>query len=542
MQGLFEKSVHMKMEDAGFVMLGARPTEKRFQREKMEHCLWFENNNNDPIPYLSEVKYVVLREQWRGGPNDDETVKQQGKLDAYITKLMAYTRGNLYNTYSFDWVKDYQDFQSTLSLQDSKSEEDAYEINDYLKDIFDKIPETTIKRVISPLDDKFQAWLDTLTQEWTRRFQLMLSENNLGILLPEIGQPSAYQSMPLLSMHMMHCALIAFCSHHPNVTLCGPGLRGELIEAGSKVALPEWKERTDGDAKMRSLCFRILLLHAVLPDKADDFAEICLRRAFGLTNTSLPLKFTNNALQLNNVNVPDATKGAAANFGENVANLFDDDQQKKFEKKFDEIQRMDHFQPGCGEPGLTEAERQELKRDLEYAHLVKGAMVNTDLHVLWAPEDESMLARVDDEAFLKVMWEFIQGMISTTLRGNGENHAQDSEAIARRIIYVKEVMRRAWVNSQRYRLSNELIMAEDDILARLKEEKPLSTAMANVQAKTLRANAAIKKRWASAVGKRMLTQRLSTRGRVSIIEHQRSAAWAEGEYKALRCAILKSRP
>lgn len=116
--------------------------------------------------------------------------------------------------------------------------------------------------------------------------------------------------------------------------------------------------------------------------------------------------------------------------------------------------------------------------------------------------------------------------------------AQDAQMMANRITHVKKIMREAWVKSQGFQLSNEVTMAEDDILTRLKMEDALRQYKGKLQTPHLRKHH--KMRWASAVGKRMLTQRLGMRGRVSIMEHRRSAAWAEAEYKNLRCEFLKN--
>jgi hypothetical protein len=46
--------------------------------------------------------------------------------------------------------------------------------------------------------------------------------------------------------------------------------------------------------------------------------------------------------------------------------------------------------------------------DEEYARLVKGAMVNTAMNVVWTPADEMENSRIDDDNFTAVMWSYLQ--------------------------------------------------------------------------------------------------------------------------------------
>jgi hypothetical protein len=51
--------------------------------------------------------------------------------------------------------------------------------------------------------------------------------------------------------------------------------------------------------------------------------------------------------------------------------------------------------------------------DEQYARLVKGAMVNTAMNVVWTPADEMENSRIDDDNFTAVMWSYLQ--VTTTL-------------------------------------------------------------------------------------------------------------------------------
>jgi len=46
--------------------------------------------------------------------------------------------------------------------------------------------------------------------------------------------------------------------------------------------------------------------------------------------------------------------------------------------------------------------------DEMYARLVKGAMVNTSMNVVWTPADEMANSRIDDDNFTAVMWTYLQ--------------------------------------------------------------------------------------------------------------------------------------
>lgn len=44
----------------------------------------------------------------------------------------------------------------------------------------------------------------------------------------------------------------------------------------------------------------------------------------------------------------------------------------------------------------------------EYAMLVKGAMVNSSMQVVWTPANEDVFARIDDEAFMSLLWHYLK--------------------------------------------------------------------------------------------------------------------------------------
>jgi hypothetical protein len=56
----------------------------------------------------------------------------------------------------------------------------------------------------------------------------------------------------------------------------------------------------------------------------------------------------------------------------------------------------------------------------------------------------------------------------------------------------------------------------------------------------MRRSPEFKYQFASCVGKRMLAERIISRGRTSIIEHHRAVSWGEREYRALLTLVKRS--
>lgn len=133
-------------------------------------------------------------------------------------------------------------------------------------------------------------------------------------------------------------------------------------------------------------------------------------------------------------------------------------------------------------------------------------------------------------------------MVEQQLHG-GEDLSVFAAAVSLRITRVKDAMRESWFRAHKYGLSSEVQSAENEILHRLSQE----TVSLNIQSllsseqclQILRTQEGIKDAWALAVGKKMLSQRLISRGRASIIEHTRATQWAEAAYKTLRCTLHK---
>jgi hypothetical protein len=99
-------------------------------------------------------------------------------------------------------------------------------------------------------------------------------------------------------------------------------------------------------------------------------------------------------------------------------------------------------------------------------------------------------------------------------------------------------MKHVWNDAQNYGVSQEVFMVEVEVVHRLMLDGVLLLNQ-NVPnfIRYMRRDDVLKYQFAQTVGKRMLTERLISRGRTSIIEHHRSVAWGEREYKALYVLI-----
>jgi hypothetical protein len=104
-------------------------------------------------------------------------------------------------------------------------------------------------------------------------------------------------------------------------------------------------------------------------------------------------------------------------------------------------------------------------------------------------------------------------------------------------------MKHVWTDAMNLGVSNEVFMVEVEVIQRLVLDQAISLQgldLAHV-ARGLRRSSVFKYQFAQTVGKRMLTERLISRGRTSIIEHHRSVNWGEREYKAMYLlAVQKS--
>jgi hypothetical protein len=176
--------------------------------------------------------------------------------------------------------------------------------------------------------------------------------------------------------------------------------------------------------------------------------------------------------------------------------------------------------------------------DEEYAKLVKGAMVNTSIGVVWAPHDETMHTKIDDDSFSNVMWTYLQGYMKKLLSEETPDSIlrdPSRRAMSEVVRKVKDQMKYVWSDALNYGISNEVFMVEVQVMHRLSLDRALKLPENRLEnsIRFMRRDAMLKYQFASCVGKRMLCERVIARGRTSIIEHHRSVSWAEREYKAL---------
>lgn len=225
--------------------------------------------------------------------------------------------------------------------------------------------------------------------------------------------------------------------------------------------------------------------------------------------------------------------------------------------------------------------------DSYYAKLVKGAMTNTNIDVVWVPNDESEHSLMDSEQFNKYLWEALQSFLNITpyiempippsaAASNGRSrnrepgNAQNVVARAMRlgispagqiqmdiekIKSVKRALKDIWEESRTFRISNEIHMIECMVLHRLKADgvfpwietsTTISTNTSNSISMLkacflLRRDKLLRYQFAAVVGKRAISERLISSSRNSIINHHRTVNWAEQEYAGFRSLVAEKR-
>lgn len=109
---------------------------------------------------------------------------------------------------------------------------------------------------------------------------------------------------------------------------------------------------------------------------------------------------------------------------------------------------------------------------------------------------------------------------------------------------IKRVMKEIWEESKSYRVSDVVHMTEKQILARLHRDGllPLYGDERTVMRMGMdplrfcflfRRHALLRNQFASAVGKRLTSEKIVSTGKNSIMEHHRTVQWSENEYIAL---------
>lgn len=228
-----------------------------------------------------------------------------------------------------------------------------------------------------------------------------------------------------------------------------------------------------------------------------------------------------------------------------------------------------------------------IKMDLFYANLVHGAAVRIPFTEIWCANNEVEHSEADSERFFKVMWGSLEEVIRSSLAGRvsilttAQQQQQQGRAGAglnssvsinaadfmdglaksvKRIKDTKRIMKEIWEASKDYRISDRVHMVEVQVLQRLKADGvfpyvdvPSSSSRGSLRFRHgapssggsdtemalqnihvcfyMRRKEQLRYAFASAVGKRLYTQRMgSTAAKSSIIDHHRSVNWSETEY------------
>lgn len=121
-----------------------------------------------------------------------------------------------------------------------------------------------------------------------------------------------------------------------------------------------------------------------------------------------------------------------------------------------------------------------------------------------------------------------------------EEKTKRSKTLAQGVEYVKGL----WEQSKVYRVSDTAMMAEKQIIARLQAEGQLALRDSEtpddmlVVAFIMRRHLRLRSQFASAVAKRMYTERMTATSKASTVEHRRSANWSELEFDRL-CDVMR---
>jgi hypothetical protein len=181
------------------------------------------------------------------------------------------------------------------------------------------------------------------------------------------------------------------------------------------------------------------------------------------------------------------------------------------------------------------------RADLEYARLVKGALINVNLRVVWASADP--FASADTEARLnKQIWDSIKPYVSSFIKRKFEMNPNltgfTASEVAQEYVRARKLFSNILLEYHEFTVCKEVEMVEFEVIYRLSNDgvfpwlvngKPIDGLDVITLVRALRWSS-FKHQFAAVVGKRMMTERLIQSGRTNIVEHHRSSAWAEREY------------
>jgi hypothetical protein len=192
-------------------------------------------------------------------------------------------------------------------------------------------------------------------------------------------------------------------------------------------------------------------------------------------------------------------------------------------------------------------EKQIWQKELEYAKLVKGALINVNIRIVWGPTNPT--TTIDSEAELKkVAWESVSSHMEKYINMRAHHgYGIASASLTKELLRYKAEVIDSLFQKDEYVVTSEVQMVEFEVIYRLSNDgvfpwlengKPVAGHDMKTLVQALRWSD-FRYQFASVVGKRMMTERLIQSGRTNIVEHHRSSAWAEREYTCM-CQMMDS--
>lgn len=187
--------------------------------------------------------------------------------------------------------------------------------------------------------------------------------------------------------------------------------------------------------------------------------------------------------------------------------------------------------------------------DEEYAIAVKGNAVNTNLSVVWSPQLKDGIDNYDQEQFAGILWKVIENYVGEFTKkywaeGNLNRGTLDQQKrdLGNSITSIRKELKDIWYGTFQWSITPEVQGVEYEILYRLtRSGGDRNCAIAKEAAEEgdaiirfMRHDKRIMPAFAAAVGKRLLTERIISRGRTSIVEHHRSVKWSETTFATLQ--------
>lgn len=94
--------------------------------------------------------------------------------------------------------------------------------------------------------------------------------------------------------------------------------------------------------------------------------------------------------------------------------------------------------------------------DSYYANLVKGAMVNTSMSIVWGASNETEHSTHDEEMFSSILWNTLLKVMDSEAIKRGVNNDQHILSTVARVKHIKAAMKDIWEQSKLYRITNEV--------------------------------------------------------------------------------------